>query len=876
MGLGAINSPEDGELIGGGLEQWRQTASSVAVLVDGDTPEKNSGDRLGGGGASTGLERMSILAIPQLSFSHVFRCKSVSSTGRRFLACERCNRTWSWSWRNWSKDVHTYLVRGKDLSNEARRGDYMKLLPQLCLQNDALEPEALDEDLPVLENSKIDESINYIKQMLGSMDDGRISVSPYDTAWVALIRDLQGRDIPQFPSCLDWISNNQLSDGSWGDEHFFLAYDRLLNTLACVVALTTWNVHADKIQKGISFIKENICKLEDSNPEHMTCGFELVFPALLQKARDLGIHDLPYDAPVARDIYSARDHKMKRIPKELMHKLRTSLLFSLEGLEDLEWQKLLKLQSPHGSFLTSPSSTAFAFMQTGDQNCLKFIEYTLQKCNGGAPHTFRVDIFARLWAVDRLQRLGISRFFQPEIKDCLSHIYRSIYDVGVRREFSVDEIQNFCDIDDTSMGFRLLRLHGYDVDPNVLSNFKNDDKFSCYGGQIIESATPIYNLYRASQIRFPGEKILEEANTFAYKFLQEKLASNQLLDKWVISKHLPDEIRIGLKMPWYASLPRIETRFYLQHYAGADEVWIGKTLYRMEEISNDAYLELARLDFSRCQAQHQAEWTSMQQWYENFNVCEFGVSRKDVLLAYFLGSASMFEADRSKERMAWAKSQIISKMITSFLNEETTSSEQKAALLTGLRKDIKTRKCGKREQRLINILLASLYQLLEGFDTYTRQRLKNAWGEWMVKLRQGEVNCGQDAELLTTTLNICGGCLVTYKDDILSHHDYKNLSQPHNKICQHLSQIHNKKVLETKESWNTTECRIKDMEIEQDMQALVKLVLEESGGIDRNLKQTFLSVAKTCYYRAYTALETIDMHIFKQQSVLYKTPMSGL
>lgn len=86
--------------------------------------------------------------------------------------------------------------------------------------------------------------------MLGSMDDGRITVSPYDTAWVALIRDLQGHDKPQFPSSVEWISNNQLSDGSWGDEQYFLAYDRLLNTLACVVALRYWNVHTDKSEKG--------------------------------------------------------------------------------------------------------------------------------------------------------------------------------------------------------------------------------------------------------------------------------------------------------------------------------------------------------------------------------------------------------------------------------------------------------------------------------------------------------------------------------------------------------------------------------------------------------------------------------------------------
>lgn len=61
------------------------------------------------------------------------------------------------------------------------------------------------------------------------MDDGRITVSPYDTAWVALIRDIEGHD-----------------------EEYFLAYDRLLNTLACVVALTYWNVHTHQAEKGIS------------------------------------------------------------------------------------------------------------------------------------------------------------------------------------------------------------------------------------------------------------------------------------------------------------------------------------------------------------------------------------------------------------------------------------------------------------------------------------------------------------------------------------------------------------------------------------------------------------------------------------------------
>lgn len=80
-------------------------------------------------------------------------------------------------------------------------------------------------------------------------------MSPYSTSWIALIKNIDGRDIPQFPSSLDWIVQHQLPDGSWGDAHFFCVYDRLVNTLACVIALHTWNVHADKIKKGIHLFK---------------------------------------------------------------------------------------------------------------------------------------------------------------------------------------------------------------------------------------------------------------------------------------------------------------------------------------------------------------------------------------------------------------------------------------------------------------------------------------------------------------------------------------------------------------------------------------------------------------------------------------------
>lgn len=105
-----------------------------------------------------------------------------------------------------------------------------------------------------------------IKAMLRSIGDGEINVSAYDTAWVALVKSLKGDNSPQFPSSLSWIVQNQLSDGSWGDEAFFLVHDRMINTLACVIALKSWNIHADMCEKGtLSVLTVYTCASQPSS-----------------------------------------------------------------------------------------------------------------------------------------------------------------------------------------------------------------------------------------------------------------------------------------------------------------------------------------------------------------------------------------------------------------------------------------------------------------------------------------------------------------------------------------------------------------------------------------------------------------------------------
>ncbi|KAF9618788.1 hypothetical protein IFM89_002656 [Coptis chinensis] len=315
--------------------------------------------------------------------------------------------------------------------------------------------------------------------MLASMGDGEISISAYDAAWVALVEDIHGNGDPQFPSSNQWIINNQLADGSWGDESIFTAHDRIPNTLGCVAALKKWNLHPRRRERGLSFLNENMNKLGDENAEHMPIGFEVAFPSLVEIARKLDL-EIPDDSPAVQNKYAQRKLKLTKIHMDVVHIVPTTLLHSLEGLD---WEKLIKLQSVGPSFLFSPASTAFVLMNTKDEKCLQYLKKPVEKFNGGVRNVYPIDLFEHIWSVDRLERLAVSRYFKAEIEECVNYLSR----------------------------------------------------------QSNQAVTGLFNLYRVAQVLFPGEAILQEAKKFAYKFLCEKQASNQLLDKWIITKDLPGE-----------------------------------------------------------------------------------------------------------------------------------------------------------------------------------------------------------------------------------------------------------------------------------------------------------------------------------------------
>lgn len=61
----------------------------------------------------------------------------------------------------------------------------------------------------------------------------------------------------------------------------------------------------------MSFIKENMHRLEDEDIELMPIGFEVAFPSLMEIAQMLDIQ-VPDDLPILQEIYARRNLKLTR------------------------------------------------------------------------------------------------------------------------------------------------------------------------------------------------------------------------------------------------------------------------------------------------------------------------------------------------------------------------------------------------------------------------------------------------------------------------------------------------------------------------------------------------------------------------------------
>nr|ADX42737.1 (E)-beta-farnesene synthase 1 [Pseudotsuga menziesii] len=499
---------------------------------------------------------------------------------------------------------------------------------------------------------RVETLVAEIKAMLHGEGCSMITPSAYDTAWVARVPSIDGSARPQFPQTVEWILKNQLKDGSWGTESHFLLSDRLPATLSCVLALLKWKVGDLQVLQGIEFIKSTLEAIKDENDQDsLVTDFDIIFPSLLREAQYLDI-ELPYNLPYVSLLHTKRQERLANMSREEIHGVPSPLLYSLEGIEDMvDWERIMDVRSQDGSFLSSPASTACVFMHTGDIKCLEFLNNVLANFGTFVPCLYPVDLLERLLIVDNLVQLGIDRHFEKEIKEALDYVHRHWNERGI----GWGRLNPIADLEITALGFRLLRLHRYNVSPAVFENFKDSNgHFVCSAAQFNKDVASMLSLYRASQLAFPGENILDEAKSFTSKYLKEALEKRETYSAWNNKQSLSEEIKYALENSWHASVPRVEAKRYCQVYR-SDYTYLAKSVYKLPKVNNEKILELAKLDFNIIQAIHQKEMKNVTTWFKNseFPLLPFG--RERPVECFFIVAAGTYEPQYAKCRFLFSK-----------------------------------------------------------------------------------------------------------------------------------------------------------------------------------------------------------------------------
>jgi len=378
-------------------------------------------------------------------------------------------------------------------------------------------------------------SRNFIKEakkILNNLGQGGISPSAYDTAWVARIPNSKNPNKPMFPRALDWVVNNQHPDGSWGGKIEYY-HDRIICTLSAIVVLNQYDEkkYRGEIKKGEKYINSNIKNLKKDN--YFTVSFELLFPALLKEAKKNKLN-LLYNDSVVKKYLKIKDEKLKLLPEKLIYKKLTTLSHSAEFLgDDLNKKEIIKVRNSNGSFLNSPSATAYVYTKTGDRKSLKYTREMMKKFNNTAPVNYPIDIFEVCWVLDSIYSLGIESLFAGEMKRKITFLKKH----WSRRGIGWSSCIPLADLDDTAITFRLFRKNGTKVSPKVFENFITDGNIKCFDGESHPSSSHIIHLYDA----------LKECEESGFAEDLKKLCLNHIIkmrnakgywhDKWHISPY---------------------------------------------------------------------------------------------------------------------------------------------------------------------------------------------------------------------------------------------------------------------------------------------------------------------------------------------------
>ncbi|KAL4200955.1 hypothetical protein AMTRI_Chr02g213720 [Amborella trichopoda] len=484
---------------------------------------------------------------------------------------------------------------------------------------------------PLTHGSKIER----IREMFEHV---KLSVSAYDTAWVAMVPSLSSSNgsSPLFPECLTWVLENQYPNGSWGlcNNHPHLIKDSLTSTLACILSLKKWNIGEDHINRGLDFIGSST-KFADDENQLSPIGFDVIFGGLLGNAIELGLN-LPFSAHFIEARLLKHSSEIRRISGSNIERDKAYLAYISEGCSKLlEQDKVLKYQRNNGSLFNFPSTTTAAFIHFHNSKCQDYLHQLLKTIGNGVPATYPLDIYTRLCIVDCVEILGVARPFGDEIGVILDDTYRCWLD---------NDEELFSDISTTAMGHLICAADAF-------GHFNEENLFPSHEEGNHTIMNTVLEMHRASQIMIlPNEPVLEKLHSWSSHFLKQQLIKMEK-EPAVVDQDITREVKHNIMFPYYSMLERLENRRYIEQ-CGVGNIRIAKTA----------------LNFKICQSIHQKELELLDRRVKEWRLDQLKFARQKQTFCYFSAAATLFEPDLGAARMSWAKNAILSTVIDDFFD----------------------------------------------------------------------------------------------------------------------------------------------------------------------------------------------------------------
>lgn len=371
-----------------------------------------------------------------------------------------------------------------------------------------------------------------IQKLLQEIGPGKMSSTAYDTAWVARLGEF---DWELSNGALTWLCEHQLPDGSWGAEQPFYYHDRVISTLAAMIALTHRGRRAQdrkQIEKGLLALEQitrGATKGLQADPNGATVGFEMIVPTLVTEAETLGVIKRQGDQILGR-MRHMREQKMSKLAGRQINKYSTPAFSSeMAGLDGQQMLEIENLQESNGSVGHSPSATAYfaMYLQPGNDLSLNYLRDTVDK-NGGAPDLYPFDIYERAWI---LWNLSLSKNLDSEVISLmkphlqyLHNAWKSNKGVGFSTGYSVP------DGDDTIITYELLKKFGFNVDIESVLSFEEQEHFRCYHLEV--GISPSVNIHALIALHEAGYEIDHPSVKKIFAFLKSQMKSQFWIDKW--------------------------------------------------------------------------------------------------------------------------------------------------------------------------------------------------------------------------------------------------------------------------------------------------------------------------------------------------------